>query len=185
MYERKKEPAESRVMHELVKAETVATLCFLSDVLECTNSLHVFLQTACLNLLDLPFQVKKVTDKLELIESDPCGNDNLNFARLDSFLEIALSKERAHITRSNREFSKNDFIENVIQPFTLNLIQEINNAFAIPEHLKGFTAFDPQKLPNNLEDLENYGTALMEELGKCYGLPYTMTKGFPPKVYRH
>ena len=115
-------------MQELVKAETVATLCFLSDVLECTNSLQVFLQTARLNFLDLLFQVKKVTDKLELVKSDPCGNDSSNFARLDSFLEIALSKERAHITRSNREFSKNDFIENVIKPFTSDFIQEINNS---------------------------------------------------------
>ena len=142
MYGRKQEPAVSGVMQELVKAETVATLCFLSDVLECTNSLKIFLPTARLNFLDLPFQAKKGTDKLELIKSDPCGNDSSNFARLGSFLEIALSKERAHITRSNREFSKNDFIENVIKPFTSGLIQEINNAFAIPEHLNGFTAFD-------------------------------------------
>ena len=151
-------------------------------MLECTNSLQVFLQTARLNFLDLPFQVKKVTDKLELVKSDPCGNNTSNFARLDSFLEITLPKERAQITRFNREFSKNDFIENVIEPFTSNLIQEINNAFAIPEHLNGFTAFDPQKLPNNLEDLENYGTALVEELGRFYGAPYTMDKDSRPKL---
>ena len=45
MYGRKQEPAVSGVMQELVKAETAATFCFLSDVLECTNSLQVFLQT--------------------------------------------------------------------------------------------------------------------------------------------
>ena len=70
----------------------------------------------------------------------------------------------------------------MIKPFTSDLIQEINNAFAIPEHLNGFTAFDPQKLSNNLEDLENHGTALMEELGTFYGAPYTMDKDSRPKL---
>ena len=72
----------------------------------CWNSLQVFLQTARLSFLDLPFQVKKVTDKLELIKSDPCGNDSSNFARLDSFLEIALSKERAHSPDPTENFQR-------------------------------------------------------------------------------
>ena len=100
------DPRTAATMQELVKAETVATLCFLSDVSECTNSLQLFLQTARLNPLDLPFQVKKVTDKLELIKSDPFGNDNSNFARLDSFLEITFFKRTSSYHPLQQNFQR-------------------------------------------------------------------------------
>ena len=183
MYERKKEPAVQGVMQQLTAPETVATLCFLADVLQCTNSLQVFLQNAHLIFLDLPGKVKVVIDKLESIRSDPC-QPNSNFARLDSFLQVALSKERLHNMRSSSGgFSKEHFINQVIKPFTSDLIQEIEEAFAIPDHLKGFTAFDPQSQPHSRDDLESYGNDLMEELGNFYGAPYVISeRDFHTKV---
>ena len=67
VYGRKQEPAVSGVSKNWLK-QRLSPLCCLSDVLECTNSLQVFLQTARLNFLDLPFQVKTVADKLELVK---------------------------------------------------------------------------------------------------------------------
>ena len=89
-------------MQELTEPETVATLCFLSDVMQCTNSFQVFLQHARLNFLDLPGKVKELTDKLDLIKSDPC-RPNSNFAKLDTFLDVASKQERSINTRSTSD----------------------------------------------------------------------------------
>ena len=186
IYKRKKEPAVQGLMQELTEPEIVATLCFLSDVMQCTNSFQVFLQQARLNFLDLPGKVKELTDKLNLIKCDPC-RPNSNFAKLDSFLDVASKQERSINTRSRsvtrNKFSKENFINDVIKPFLCDLVQEIEQSFAIPNHLKGFTAFDPQNLPYSREDLNEYGNASMDLLGDFYGTPYQIGEGnFHAKV---
>jgi hypothetical protein len=186
IHERKKEPAVKGLLEDLTEPETVATLCFLSDVMQCTNSFQVFLQHARLNFLDLPGKVKELTGKLDLIKVDP-RRPNSNFKKLEEFLDVAAKQERLISTRSRSasrsQFSKENFTNNVIKPFISDLIQEIERSFEIPSHLKGFTAFDPQNLPIKREDLEEYGNDSMQLLSDFYGVPYEIGEGhFHPKV---
>ena len=175
IYERKKEPAVQGLLQQLTHPETGATLCFLSDVIDSTNSLQVFLQHAHLNFLELPSKVDSLIKVLELIQEDPCRPDS-NFEKLDKFLEVASKTEQLHCTRSSSiTFSKDRFIRDVTKPFLSDLIQEIKTAFEIPEHLKGFTVFDPQKLPLTRDELDTFGDDLIELLCQFYGQPYKIS----------
>ena len=98
IYDRKKEPAVQGVLQQLTTPDTVATLCFLADVLESTNSLQVFLQRAHLNFLDLPGVVDALIEVLESMREDPC-RPNSNFAKLESYLEVA-STTRTYLLHS-------------------------------------------------------------------------------------
>ena len=175
IYDRKKEPAVQGLLQQLTTPGTVATLCFLADVLNSTNSLQTFLQKVHLNFLDVPAKVEEILTVLESLRDDPCRPDS-NFGKLDSFLKTALSKERTHCTRSRSHsangFTKERYIKNVTKPFLADLIQEIKSAFDIPDHLKGFVAFDPQKLPGTREELSSYGTDLIKLLCEFYGKTY-------------
>ena len=175
IYDRKKEPAVQGVLQQLTTPDTVATLCFLADVLESTNSLQVFLQRAHLNFLDLPGVVDALTEVLESMREDPC-RPNSNFAKLEPYLEVASTKERTYCTRARvGVFSKERFISNVAKPFLSDLIQEIKVAFEIPDHLKGFTVFDPQKLPRARDELDTFGEDLIEMLSEVYGHSYKIS----------
>lgn len=48
--------------------------------------------------------------------------------------------------RSFQDFNVDDFTSSFIKPMISDLITEINLAFDVPEHLKGFAILDPQKL---------------------------------------
>ena len=183
IYERKKEPAVQGIIQQLTTPDTIASLCILADILESTNSLQVFLQHAHLNFLDLPGKVDELLTTLESIRDDPC-RPNSNFGDLDNYLDIASKQERVHVTRSrSTPFSKQTFISNVVKPFVSDLIQEIKTAFEIPDHLVGFTAFDPQKLPRDRDELDSFGNDLIEKLCDFYGGPYALRNNeFLPKV---
>ena len=175
IYDHKKEPAVQGVLQQLTTPDTVATFCFLADVLESTNSLQVFLQRAHLNLLDLPGVVDARIEVLESMREDPC-RPNSSFAKLESYLEVASTKERIYCTRARvGVFSKERFISNVAKPFLSDLIQEIKIAFEIPDHLKGFTVFDPQKLPRARDELDTFGEDLIEMLSEFYGHSYKIS----------
>ena len=69
-------------------------------------------------------------------------------------------------------FSMEKFVSKVVKLFTSDLIQEITSSFAIPEHLAGFTALDPQKLSRDQDELKCVGTDLIGKLCNFYGEPY-------------
>ena len=50
---------------ELIKSKTIATLCFLADVLGATNKLQKVLQGAQLNFIQVPVAVNKLIATLE------------------------------------------------------------------------------------------------------------------------
>ena len=189
IYERKKEPAVQGLLDELTEPETIATLCFLSDVMQCTNSFQVFLQHSRLNFLDLPGKAKELTDKLDLIKTNPC-RPNSNFEKLDVFLEVASKQERLINTRSRSvsrsSFSKEKYTNDVIKPFISDLIQEIEQSFEIPSHLKGFSVLDPRNLPNNREELKDYGNDSIVLLSNFYGVSSNIGTGhFHSKIINH
>ena len=51
----------------------------------------------------------------------------------------------------------------------LALVNDIQNAFKIPEQLQGFSCLDPQKLPNLAYDLKEYGVEQLNKLALFYG----------------
>ena len=62
------------------------------------------------------------------------------FGRLQEFLDIAArSAGSRYNTRSYEEFDVTSFEINTIHPFLQALVNEITEAFNIPDQLKGFT----------------------------------------------
>ena len=76
---------------------------------------------------------------------------------LNLFLTLHLNQQVSATSRSNMECAETSFEEKVIKPFITKLIEEIEVAFDIPEHLMGFTAMDPTVMPAQEEVLANYG----------------------------
>jgi len=170
IYLRKKEPAVRGLRDELVKPKMIATLCFLTDVLESTNVLQTFLQGARLNFLQLPSEVNKLVVILQNKIDHPEHPAGCYFGKLPEFFEIASrSAGGRYNNRSFETFSKEDFIAKTLKPFLTALIKEINTAFEIPEHLKGFTILDPSTVPTDTELLGDYGDEGIKLLADFYG----------------
>lgn len=70
----------------------------------------------------------------------------------------------------------------VIKPFINDLVNEIEIAFAIPLHLKGFTVFDPEKLPRSVSNLDEYGQESLELLLEFYGNNYSTPNNTFPAI---
>ena len=80
-------------------------------------------------------------EKLQARYDSPSSPDNSYFRKLESFLKVAMqSASERYNSRSNKEFNKTSFEDKVIKPFISQLITDIQVAFDILEHLKGFTA---------------------------------------------
>ena len=50
-----------------------------------------------------------------------------------------------------------------------SLIEEIENAFDIPHHLKGFMVLDPTSIPSIVDELNEFSGDGIESLAHCYG----------------
>ena len=108
-----------------------------------TNSMQKFLQSSRLNFVEIPKEKEKLIEKLEVKYDSPSSPDNSYFDKLESFLKVATqSASERYDSRSNKEFNKTSFEDKVIKPFISQLIEEIEVAFDILEHLKEFTAMD-------------------------------------------
>ena len=88
IYVRKKEPAVLGVRDELVKPNTIATMCFLADVLQLTNILQCVLQGSKLNFLQLKYEVEKLIGKLKT-KYDVLSQPGSYFEKLNDFIEIS------------------------------------------------------------------------------------------------
>ena len=60
-------------------------------------------------------------------------------------------------SRSCEEFDIAKFNATTVKPFIEALVKEIEEAFQIPEHLKGFTAIDPLSFPSDAANLQDFG----------------------------
>ena len=117
-----------------------------------------FLQSSRLNFVEIPKEKEKLIEKLKPKYGNPSSPETSDFGKLESFLNIAFQSgsERCN-SRSNIEFDETSFRDKVIKPFITKLIEEIEVAFDIPEHLMEFTAMDPTVMPAQEEALANYG----------------------------
>ena len=87
-------------------------------------------------------------EKLKAKYDSPSSPETLYFGKLKSFLNIASRSASEHCNcRSNIEFDQISCEDKVIKPFITKLIEEIEVAFDIPEHLMEFTAIDPTAMP--------------------------------------
>ena len=107
-----------------------------------------FLQSSRLNFVEIPKEKEKLIEKLKPKYGNPSSPETSDFGKLESFLNIAFQSgsERCN-SRSNIEFDETSFRDKVIKPFITKLIEEIEVAFDIPEHLMEFTAIDPTAMP--------------------------------------
>ena len=71
IYLRKSEPAICGLRDDLVKPKTIATLCFLADILKSTNILQTALQGARLNFLQIPQSVDRLVTTLHKKSKNP------------------------------------------------------------------------------------------------------------------
>ena len=109
-------------------------------------------------------------EKLKAKYGSPSSPETSHFGKLESFLNIASSSaSERYNSRSNMECAETSFEEKVIKPFITKLIEEIEVAFDIPEHLMGFTAMDPTVMPAQDEVLANYGKEEIAALANFYG----------------
>ena len=172
IYLRKQDPAVRGLRDDLIEPITITTLCILTDVLLRTNSMQRFLQSSRLNFVEIPKEKEKLIEKLKTKYDSPSSPETSYFGKFESFLNIASrSASERYNSLSNIEFDETSFEDKVIKPFIAKLIEEIEVAFDIPEHLMGFTAMDPTTMPAQEEALANYGKEEIAALANFYGYP--------------
>ena len=88
IYIREKEPVVLGVRDELIKPNTIATMCFLADVLQLTNTWQCVLQGSSLNFLQVKSEVEKLLGKLKA-KSDDMSQPGSYFEKLNDFIEIS------------------------------------------------------------------------------------------------
>lgn len=122
------------------------------------------LQSDDVNLTKLPVYVQSLISSLSgVVEALNTNKGQLleYFSKIDSFLDII--KERAPLARRLRGvtdldlFDKDKFIKEVIQPFIYDLMGEIQDAMHIHPVLQAFGVLDPRNLPEEIEELHEYG----------------------------
>ena len=107
-----------------------------------------FLQSSRLNFVQISKEKQKLIGKLKAKYDSPSSPETSYFGKLESFLNIASqSASERYNSRPNTEFDEPSFEDKVIKPIITKLIEEIEVAFDIPEHLVGFTAMDPTSMP--------------------------------------
>ncbi|CAB3982735.1 Hypothetical predicted protein [Paramuricea clavata] len=145
-------------------------MCFLADVLQSTHTLQIILQGARLNFFQIPVEVNKLLNTLKSEADQPMEPPTCYFAKLDDFNDIASMWAGVRFrSRSYEEFDINKFNATTVKPFIEALVKEIEEAFEIPEHLKGFTAIDPLSFPSDAANLQDFGKEGINSLASFYG----------------
>ena len=136
IYQRKREPAVRGLRDDWIKPITIATLCILIDVLLMTK-LHTKISSIIKTKLGInPKEKEKLIEKLKAKYDNPSSPETSYFGKLESFLNIASqSGIERYNSCSNIEFDETSFEDKVIKPFITKLIEEIEVAFDILEHL--------------------------------------------------
>ena len=118
----------------------IATLCILCSIIKCINSLQVYLQGARLNWCDVPRELNNVLQTLQLKAEQPSEPKSSYFGRIEQFIGIAKKSAGGRFNlRSYESLDINSFHKGFIKLVIRDLIEEIKNAFDVPEPLMGFS----------------------------------------------
>ena len=171
IYDRKYEPAVRGVRDELVREKNIVTLCFLADILKSNNVLQTILQGSRLNFLEIkPASCENLLKILRSKAEARNSQDGCYYSKLSYIIDIAKKPTPARFTlRSSNEFNSEDFVLNTIRPFISGLIEEIEIAFEIPDHINSFSATDPFNIPVDAEMLTSYGIDGIRYIATFYG----------------
>ena len=157
-------------IYSLVKTKVIAALYFFTEVLLSTNKLRKFLQGSHLNFMEILSVVNTLIEKLKVKRENPALPQGCYYSKLEEFFDISSKSEGARFqTRSDKEFDMENFQQTTIKLFLSSLIEEIENAFDIPHHLKGFTVLDPNSIPLTVDELNEFGGDGIESLAHFYG----------------
>ena len=163
---------------ELVSSRIIVALCNLCDIIRCTNSLQEYLHGARLHWCDVPKELNNVLQSLQLKAEQPSKPKSSYFGRIEQFIGIAKKSAGGRFKlHSYKSFDVNSFHKGFIKPVIRNLIEEIKNAFDVPELLMGFSVLVPDYLPQDLKQLEEYGKKEIEDLASFYGFPCIISDG--------
>ena len=156
----------------------IATLCFFADVIKSTNALQTYMQGARLNWYQIPKEIEKLKKFLSDKADDPSLPSTSYFGQLQKYLDIASRSAAGRFQmRSFVNFDVESFIQSFIKPVLTDLLKEIDGAFDVPEHLKGFVVFDPDSIPRDASRLEKYGDEDIKCLSLYYGSPSVTRDG--------
>ena len=109
----------------------------------------------------------------------------LYFCKISDFLEIVSKSSETHYkNRSsvNNEFGTETIVSQTARPFPEALIDEIQNAFNIPEQMKGFASIDPVMIPRKSENLKKFGIDGINALTLFYGQATTIAGELVPEI---
>ena len=94
---------------------------------------------ARLNWCDVPRELNNVLQTLQLEAEQPSEPKSSNFGCIEQFIGIAKKSAGGRFNlRSYESFDINSFHKGFIKPVIHDLIEEIKNAFDVPEPLMGF-----------------------------------------------
>lgn len=111
--------------------------------------------------MDVDVKVKAATNELEELKNKIQArnqHNDLYFSKCDELMgEITDRTDLRRRQRGENFLEPDDFIREKAIPFINSLIEEINEAFECHPVFKAFKALDPRELPENLDELANYG----------------------------
>ena len=156
----------------------IATQYILFDIVKCTNSLQVYWQGPHLNWCDVPRELSNVLQTLQLKAEQPSEPKSSYFGRIEQFIGIAKKSAGGRFNlRSYESLDINSFHKGFIKLVIRDLIEEIKNAFDVPEPLMRFSVLIPDSLPQDLKQLEEHGKKEIEDLASFYGSPCIISDG--------
>ena len=119
--------------------------------------------------MEIPSVVNTLLEKLKAKQENPALPQRYYYSKLEEFFDISSKSDGARFqTRSDKEFDMDNFQQTTIKPFLSSLIDEIENAFDIPHHLKGFTVLNPNSIPLTVDELNEFSGDGIEYLPYFY-----------------
>ena len=159
------------VRDNLVNPIVVATTCLMA-IIHSTNKLQTILQSATLDWYQVPKEIKKLLKYLDDKNDDPSLSRDSHFGRLEEFFHVASQSAGGRYQNGKFiEFNLDRFVETFARPFLQDLKGEIVNAFELPKPLRSFSILEPKKLPEDKEQLTEFGKKEIHDLASFYGEP--------------
>lgn len=171
IYDKKREPEVLGLRMILTRKNIIAMILLLCDVLRPVNILSMFLQDSKINLSSVNGRVQATVNELTALIPLLQNLDNSTyFSKVTEYFDEINDRTvlQRRLRDANRDLTPADFLRDTGSPFIYSLIGEIQDAFTCSPLLTSFGILDPRQLPEQAQDLTNYGgvstvfTALIE-----------------------